>query len=365
MAAAAEPAPRDSVDLGEAVSRIYEATESAAPATPEVRPSPEGRPMAEPSAHEAVPPVAADPSASVPGGPPTPAVVEEGSPSEVLEGDEGGAPSFWSDEDRAAWAKVPAELRPLLAKYERQRLDETAEQTRRAGAERDEAVRAARHANAVVEQAALWWRQHGPAFRQAFVDRWSGVDWKALAEKDPAEAARLMAQRQQEEGLLAEAGRRRDADLAAARAQAEQAFAEARRTEQARLAERLPEFFAGDKAGKTFDELRRYLHAKGVPVDRIDAIYEAPIIEIALNAMRFENARKALRRATGAKQGIPPNSSATPTATPPARVPPGPASPSPSTDRAADTVRAVGDRFRQSGGASLADAAELIRLSGL
>src|SRR5688500_1728478 len=32
------------------------------------------------------------------------------------------APDFWSAEDKARWSEVPEDLRPLLHKYERQRI---------------------------------------------------------------------------------------------------------------------------------------------------------------------------------------------------------------------------------------------------
>ena len=175
------------------------------------------------------------------------------------------APEFWDDDDKKAWAGVPAELRPVLRKYEQQRLDFVAEKTQQATEERDEAMRVAQAANATVEQAADWWRKNGPAFHQAFVDRWSRVDWKGLAEKDPAEVGRLMQQRQEEETLLAEATRRGEADIAAAQAQAEKELEEARRVESAKLAAKLPEWFGTPQvAQRTWDDLRRYLFGKGI-----------------------------------------------------------------------------------------------------
>lgn len=276
------------------------------------------------------------------------------------------APDFWEEDDKKAWVSVPAELRPMLRKYEQQRLDFVAEKTRQAAEERDEAMRVAQAANATVEQAADWWRKNGQAFHQAFIDRWSRVDWKGLAEKDPAEVGRLVQQRQEEETLLAEATRRGQADIAAAEAQAQAALEEARRAESSKLAAKLPEWFGTTQvAQRTWDDVRRYLFGKGISAERIMGVYEAPIVEIALNAMRFENARAladAARRRSrhgteAARTGQPAAAAA------PARVSPGPANlPG---DRAPDAVRQVSERFRRSGGASIADAAELIRLNDL
>jgi hypothetical protein len=267
------------------------------------------------------------------------------------------APDFWSAEDKARWSEVPEDLRPVLRKYEQQRATFLHDKTREAAKAREEAVKAAHAAGKVVEQAASWWEQNGPGFRKAFADKWSGIDWKALAEKDPEGVQRLIQQRQEEEALLAEAERRGQADMAAAQQKAEQEMQAARRVEHAKLAERLPEFFGPNRARQTYDALSRFLFEKGIPADRIAGIYEAPVIELALAAMRWERAQFALRSRDRGEGGR------NPAKTTPTRIAPGPAATLDNRESAA--ARQVGERFRQSGGASIADAAELIRLSGL
>ena len=282
---------------------------------------------------------------------------EQAAPEEAAADDP--APEFWSAEDKAAWTGVPAELRPVLKKYEQQRVEFVNEKAREAAAVRAQAIEEVQRANATVEQSAAWWQQAGPALQRAFADKWSGVDWSALAEKDPKEWARLNQQRLDEAALLAEAQRRGQADVQAAQQRAEQRFHEARHAAQARLAERLPDWFGTPQAAaRTYDELGRFLFAKGIAADRINAIHEAPIIELALNAMRFEQAQQAaLRSSARAKEG---HVAARPT---PTRVAPGPGSRT--GNRQDDEARQVGERFRRGGGSSIADAAELIRLSGL
>jgi hypothetical protein len=268
------------------------------------------------------------------------------------------APDFWSADDKAAWTGVPAELRPVLRKYEQQRVEFVNEKAREADAIRTQAAEEVRRARAGVEQAAAFWQQAAPALQKAFLDKWSHVNWAELAEKDPKEWARLNQQRLDEAALLAEADRRGEADRQAALQRAEQDFQTARRTEQAKLASKLPDWFGTpDIAQKTMEGLRSFLFAKGIRPERIDAIYEAPIIELALNAWRFEHARQlALRSSARAKEGRP-----TPT-----RVAPGPGGASRRAgNRQSDAAQQAGERFRKSGGDSIADAAELIRLSGL
>jgi hypothetical protein len=283
-------------------------------------------------------------------------VAEDEAPAEGSD-----APEFWSAEDKAAWDSVPAELRPVLKKYEQQRVEFVNEKAREAATIRARAAEEVQRANTVVDQAAQWWQQAGPALQQAFADKWSQVNWTALAEKNPAEWARLNQIRMDEAAVLAEANRRGQQDVQAATARAEQAFQHAKHVEHAKLAQKLPDYFGSpEKAQKTYQDLGKFLFAKGIPADRIAQIHEAPIIEMALNAMRFEQAQqKALTARAGKIPGKP-----TPT-----RVAPGPASPAPSQARAgnrtSDAARQVGERFRKNGGNSIADAAELIRLNGL
>lgn len=268
-------------------------------------------------------------------------------------GDE--APEFWSAEDKAAWQDVPEALRPTLRKYEQQRIAFVNEKTREAAQVREEAMRVAQGAVGVVEQAAAWWQQNGPAFQQVFADRWSQFDWNKLAAENPAEWTRLKQQRDHEATLLIEADRRGQAEIAMANERAQRALSEARQVEHSKLAKKLPEYFGPDVAAKTYGELGNFLFAKGIPADRINAIHEAPIIELALAAMRFEQAQK---------QALTVKATANSTAkTTPTRVAPGPAFRA--GNRQSEAARQVGERFRKSGGASIADAAELIRLNEL
>jgi hypothetical protein len=277
-------------------------------------------------------------------------VAEDEAPAEGSD-----APEFWSAEDKAAWDSVPAELRPVLKKYEQQRVEFVNEKAREAATIRARAAEEVQRANTVVDQAAQWWQQAGPALQQAFADKWSQVNWTALAEKNPAEWARLNQIRMDEAAVLAEANRRGQQDVQAATARAEQAFQHAKHVEHAKLAQKLPDYFgAPETSQKTYDELGKFLLAKGIPADRINQIHEAPIIEMALNAMRFEQAQKRASTVTTANT----TARATPT-----RVAPGPASRA--GNRTSDAARQVGERFRKNGGNSIADAAELIRLNGL
>jgi len=271
------------------------------------------------------------------------------------------APDFWSAEDKAAWDKVPPELRPIVKKYEQQRVSFVNEKAREAAQLREQAQQEVRKYADTVDQAARWWQQAGPVLQQAFAGKWQKVNWSKLAEKNPAEYVKLRAEAETEAGLLAEAERRGQQDIRAAHQRAEQAFQQARHTEHAKVAAELPEFFGtAEQAARTYDALGNYLFAQGISADRINQIHEAPIIRLALKAWRFDQAQKKASTALAGKTGQAANTTGNAT---PTRVQPGPAART--GNRASEAARQVGERFRRSGGTSIADAAELIRLNGL
>jgi hypothetical protein len=283
---------------------------------------------------------------------------EDEQPEDRVEAAEDAAPEFWSADDKAAWQDVPEHMRPVLHKYEQQRIAFVNEKTRDAAKAREEAAKFARHAGGALEQAVAWWRQNGPSMQRALANKWSQVDWNKLATENPAEWARLRQQRDNEGALMAEAVRRGHADAAVATERGRQNFLEARDGEHAKLAARMPDHFGPERARQTYDELGKFLSSKGISTGRINAIYEAPIIELALAAMRFEQAQTKASSVTGRPGTV--NTAVKTTST---RVVPGPAATA--GNRNADAARQAGERFRKGGGTSIADAAELIRLSGL
>lgn len=274
--------------------------------------------------------------------------------------DPNAAPKFWSAEDRKAWETVPADLRPLLHKYEKQRTEFVNGKVREAAEFKSQAQREVQAATAVTDQAAAWWQANGNSFMQVFADKWSQVNWDHLAENDPAEYQRLQHMRNKEAAIVAEANRRGQADIEQAEARASRAIQEQKRQSHEALAAKLPDYFGEGKAQATYDRLGKYLFGKGIPADRINAIHEAPIIELALNAMRFEEAQKKASSVRAGKTGQQAGNPARPS---PVRVAPGPANRA--GNRAGEAVRQAKTRLSSSGGADIYAAAELIRLNGL
>lgn len=275
------------------------------------------------------------------------------------------APDFWATEDKAAWAKVPAELKPVLQKYEHQRTAFVNQKAQEAADARQKAQQEAAAANNTVVEAAKWWQKAWPEIQKNFNDKWAGVDWVKLARENPAEYTALKAQQDSEVALLQEANRRGQADAEKAQKIAEQQAASdlvARKTAaHTTLAQRMPEFFgAPQTAQKTYSEIGEYLLSKGIDRERINAIAEPAIIEMALNSMRFERARTQASAVTGKPNGTGKTAN---TATPqtPTRVAPGPATRPGNQQREAH--RQASERFRATG--SIDDAANLIRQLGV
>jgi hypothetical protein len=275
---------------------------------------------------------------------------------------DGEAPTFWDADDKAAWATVPPALRPLIQKYEQKRVQFEQEKGREAAQARKEAAEDVQKVSAVIEEGAKWWQANQPQFFKAFGDKWAGVDWVKLAEEDPARCQQLRIQQEQEGKLLQEAHARGQRDIEATKQREQERFNQVRLAEHEKVAAKLPEYFGTrEKADKTYKELSEYLLTKGVPANVISNIHEAPIIEMALNSMRFERAQKqastvVTRDATTGKFTA---------KTAPTRVQPGPATRQGAGDRNVEQARRVGERFSKTGGADIRDMAELIRLNGL
>ena len=279
----------------------------------------------------------------------------EGEEQPEVEPEDDASLQFWNAEDRA---KLPPDVRALVAKYEKQRISFVNEKARELAAERETVNGRVKEAESVVDQAAAWWKQNGPAFAEAFGNKWSKVDWNTLASENPAEWARLKQQHDNEARLLMEADARGRQDMEASQRRAAAALQEAKRSEHAKLASSRPDFFGPEKAAKTYEELGNFLVSVGIPAERVNQIYEAPVIELALDAMRY---RQAQKQASAAPQNPRDAGGRFTASTTPTRVRPGPAA-RPG-NQASDAVRQARQRFNSTGDAR--DAAELIGRLGL
>lgn len=206
------------------------------------------------------------------------------------------APEFWSAEKKALWEKITdPELRAAIHDHERQgatavnkRLMEAAEETKQAKSQLETFT-------SERDQLAAWWQNMGPKFAQAFSNKWDGYDWLKMASEDPALYTKMTAQRDAEAKMLQETQRRHEVEVQSANQRAQESFKQIRQAEHEKLAAKLPDF-AADKAQATYDKLGSYLTKtyKFAP-ERINAMYEADVIEIAHKAMLYDEAQAKLR----------------------------------------------------------------------
>lgn len=272
---------------------------------------------------------------------------------------EGGedAPDFWSAEDKAWWKQVPPELRPVLKKYEAQRIEFANRKAQEAAEASKKAADEVHKLGSTSEQYATWWQQNAQKFEQTFVNRWAAVDFNKLAADNPAEWARLSQMRADEHAMLQQAASQAQDAQRVTQARARDQLQSAKLAAHTEVARKLPDYFGTSaKAEKTYAELGTFLHSKGFSADRINQISEASLIEMALNAMRFEQGLKRASTVTSSGAANNPGNAT------PKRVEPGPAQRR--GNQNSEAIRQVGERFRKSSGADIRDAAELIRLKG-
>jgi hypothetical protein len=303
---------------------------------------------------------------------------DEGEPQEQEpEAAVADAPEFWSDDDKKVLAALPKDAQAAVSatvrKYEQARIAFVNEKVRETAGKVKEAEGAAQQLHDMVAGNATWWQQVWPKLQTAYTDKWTsklteaGVQsWEELADRDPGLWAKYKQQRDNEAAMLVEANRRGQADIQRAREQ--QARADAQRIQAAKgeaHAEMLKKY---PDAFKNPDEIYNnklgpYMVAHGISVDRVNAISEAPILEIAYKAMLYdqaEAAKKAAKTQVSAvldgktKPGAQPHPN--PAAATPTRVTPG--APVRVANRQGEAHRQVSERFRKSG--SVGDAAALI-----
>jgi hypothetical protein len=231
-------------------------------------------------------------------------------------------PAFWSAERKALWDRITdPEARAAIHAHEKERVAATSRKIEEAALARKALEERVQQFGRERDELRQWLTEAAPRMAQAFQGRWGQYDWPKLAAENPAEFVRLSAQRDAEFAAIQQAAQRHQQELQAARGRAAQILAHAREAEAAKLARQYPEHFGPDKAGRTYDELGRYLAAQGVPQERIDNTFESSIVGVALKAMLYDKAQAALRTRNAS---APVGSSPTTATQTPRRIAPGP-----------------------------------------
>ena len=304
----------------------------------------------------------ADPPPHVPAEPPVEGgddepvaevAADDDDPIGADEPDDDDTPDFWAKEDKEFWKQVPPELKPILQKYEKQRIEFANKKAEEAAAERKAAMEEAKKAGSAGEQFAQWFDSNGEAFTKQFVDRWSGIDWKALSAENPAEWARLSQERADEHKMLVEANQLAERGRAEQARRAKEAEQEARLTEHGKLAKMFPKEFGEPKAAeRTYAVLSKYLVDEGVPAETVSGIYDSTFVKLARKAYKYDQLQAKAKGITN------PKSPAVSASTTPTRVVPGARS---SANPSNDAQRQAVERLRSGAKLTQEEASEAFR----
>jgi hypothetical protein len=227
-------------------------------------------------------------------------------------------PDFWAKEDKEFWKQVPPELKPILQKYEKQRIEFANKKAEEAAAERRAALEEVKKAGSATEQYAKWWQENGPTFTKTFVDKWQGVDFDKMAEENPAEWARLSQQRAREHQMLQQAHAQAETGRAEMAKRAKETEQQARLEHHEKLAKMYPKEFGEPKAAeRTYAVLSKYLVDEGVPAETVSGIYDSTFVKLARKAYKYDQLQAKAKGITN------PKPSAVSASTTPTRVVPG------------------------------------------
>lgn len=222
---------------------------------------------------------------------------EEGEPPEGEADPYAEAPEFWPASRKALWdsKQIPPDVRQAIHEHVQDvsrsindKLMEAAETKKTAETRTAELAKER-------EAAASYWANPINVMQAMFQGRWGNVDLAKVAADNPAEAVKLREMRDQEWGVIQQVAQQHQRETQALEKQTATNLETAKRTEHEKLASKLPQYFGSEKAQATYDELGDFLASKGVPRDRIANIYEAPVIEIALEAMLYSKAQAKLK----------------------------------------------------------------------
>lgn len=351
-------------DDGLGALTVAQATAALREPPPEEQPAaeaaPEGEPAAEPEAEEAPEPESeAEPAAEEPLDPE--AVIEGELETEEPESDPAtpaiAAPQSWDAAERATFATLPPAAQEIILKRETER-------DRAVSKAQQEATQVRKQAEADLvglAQVKDTFDQIATRANKVFADKWTNVDWQALARTDPNTYIIAKAEYDAEAGELQKV-QQAQADADKVKQQAEQvqfqSYVQAEYTELAEIAPEMADPAKGPVLRSEVTQFLQGLHrSDGQRAILDENISRISAVEMALarDAMEYRKL-KATGKATAARPVVQatrptpaPARSAAPSAAPSVR---------PSAQR---NVEAIKNRFAQTG--STDDAVALLQAS--
>lgn len=249
-------------------------------------------------------------------------------------------PEFWSAPKKDLWKKITdPELKAAIKEHTKEvgaasnrRIEEHASKARAA----EESSRAAL---ANQEQNVAWWQQNGPLIHSIIEGEFASIDMDALAKQDPAKWAEVKQAKEARQNWLQHVGAHLQGQQRQIQERQATAHQQDRVAEHAKLASEFPKEFGSPEASKrTYDALGAYLVKNGIAPDRVNAIYEAPIVKLARKAYKYDQLQAKAKEVTTPK---PPEASASKT---PTRVVPGARVTGPT--QQSDATRLANERLR-------------------
>jgi hypothetical protein len=267
------------LSVEDAVSALQDAPRvDDAPEGDEPTENADNEPEREEDAHEAEPDFA-DPDAEDSAGPEEATDAEDEAQNEA-EQPPIDPPLSWDAEAKAQFEQLPRDLQQKVVEREKQR-DAALSKAQQDAAEARKAVEAAKAESQKITDIA-------ERASKTFRDRWEGIDWQAWAQKEPDIAQKAWTQYQIEERQLAEAS------AAAERSRAE-SHAKFVQSETAKLAEKAPEFMDPEKGPELKQKVQRFLMEQhGFSADDLNNVTASQVL-VAYDAMRYGEAKKALK----------------------------------------------------------------------
>jgi hypothetical protein len=255
------------------------------------------------------------------------------------------APEFWNEEDRKHWLTAPPELREVVKRMEKQRIEAVNEKTREASEKVRTASEGAKQLLDLVQNSAQWWQANGAAIQQSLEGKWAGVDWADLSANNPAEFTRLKFLKEQDDAVLSQAKAQGERDMAITQQRQQAELVDKKRAGHAVVAKEMPEHFGDGKWESTYQKLGAYMLKQGIPAERINLIHEAPVISMATKAMLWDESKAKVSNVIAQRDTTTGKFTAR---TAPTRVQPGPAR-QPG-NRQADADRQAMEQLRKSRG---------------
>ncbi|HYC65672.1 MAG TPA: hypothetical protein VEC14_13145 [Reyranellaceae bacterium] len=262
---------------------------------------------------------ALDPNPAEPEAEAAPEEQPEGEPQPEAEDDD-PPPEFWSAEKKAHWAQLKAhpELRAAIREHYEEATRATSKKIEEAAVKAKAAEEKATEFEKQQAQSVAWWQQFGPILHKQLQGKWAGVDWATLARENPAEYVAKKAEHDAEQAQFTALAQRQQQEAQEVARRAKERHQAERAEHHAKLAAKYPaEFGTPEKAQARYNELSKFIVDMGVAPERVEQIYEAPVVEIVNMAYKFKQLQAKAKEVTNPKPS-PQDAAKTPT-----RVAPG------------------------------------------